>query len=103
MRGRGRVVSSDPDPVPSSSNHERDQANILESSASRKHVSMLTLSVSSGGLQDASSTVGNVITEQTQSSGQKKADAANKSLTEMAGGMLLMSKRAWDSRGLLTL
>ncbi|KAF2167914.1 hypothetical protein M409DRAFT_22060 [Zasmidium cellare ATCC 36951] len=39
-----------------------------------------------GGLQDASSTVGNVITEQTQSSGQKKADAANKSLTEMAGG-----------------
>lgn len=40
-----------------------------------------------GGLQGASSTVGDMMTEQTQSSGQKKADAANNSLTEMAGGM----------------
>ncbi|EME41468.1 hypothetical protein DOTSEDRAFT_26632 [Dothistroma septosporum NZE10] len=39
-----------------------------------------------GGLQGASSIVGDLAAEQTKSSGQKKSDAASQSLTEMAGG-----------------
>ncbi|KAK4495728.1 hypothetical protein PRZ48_012996 [Zasmidium cellare] len=39
-----------------------------------------------GGLQSASTAIGDVAADQTQSSGQKKADAANKSLTEMTDG-----------------
>lgn len=38
------------------------------------------------GLQGASTAVGNMMTEETQSSGQKKATEANASLTEMANG-----------------
>lgn len=48
-----------------------------------------------GGLQGASSAVGDMAAEQTKSSGQKKSDAASSSLTEMAGG----NKKTGDTVG----
>ncbi|PPJ58025.1 hypothetical protein CBER1_03837 [Cercospora berteroae] len=48
-----------------------------------------------GGLQGASTAVGDMMTEETQSSGQKKAQAASDSLNEMGSG----GKRSGDTVG----
>ncbi|KAI5360876.1 hypothetical protein Slin15195_G087910 [Septoria linicola] len=48
-----------------------------------------------GGLQAASSSVGDMMTEETQSSGQKKSQAASDSLNQMSSG----DKRSGDTVG----